>query len=107
MIPTYTAKPGRRYRYYVCRTARQKGWSACPTKSVPAPVIEDAVLDQLRNALRDDATREKLNVPDAQWQSFEQDQGELVRALVTQVTYDGKSGAVSLKLRRSEANHGD
>jgi hypothetical protein len=107
MIPTYTAKPGRRYRYYVCRTARQKGWSACPTKSVPARMIEDAVLDQLRNTLSDGATREKLNVPDAQWQSFEQDQGELVRALVTQVTYDGKSGAVSLKLRRSEANHGD
>ncbi len=107
MIPTYTAKPGRRYRYYVCRTARQKGWSACPTKSVPARMIEDAVLDQLRNTLSDGATREKLNVPDAQWQSYEQDQGELVRALVTQVTYDGKSGAVSLKLRRSEANHGD
>src|SRR5579863_8662116 len=69
MIPTYTAKPGRRYRYYVCRTARQKGWSACPTKSVPARMIEDAVLDQLRNTLSDGATREKLNVPDAQWQS--------------------------------------
>jgi site-specific DNA recombinase len=107
MIPTYTAKPGRRYRYYVCQTARQKGWSACPTKSVPARMIEDAVLDQLRNALRDGATREKLNVPEAQWQSFEQDQGEFVRALVTQVTYDGRSGAVSLSLRRSEANHGD
>ncbi len=50
MIPTYTAKPGRRYRYYVCQTARQKGWSACPTKSVPARMIEDSVLDQLRTA---------------------------------------------------------
>jgi site-specific DNA recombinase len=50
MIPTYTAKPGRRYRYYVCQTVRQKGWSSCPTKSVPARLLEDAVLDQLRTA---------------------------------------------------------
>jgi len=63
MIPTYTAKPGRRYRYYVCRAARQNGWSSCPTKSVPARMIEDAVLDQLRTALRDNGTREKLNAP--------------------------------------------
>jgi site-specific DNA recombinase len=56
MIPTYTAKLGRRYRYYVCKTARQKGWSACPTKSVPARMIEGAVLDQLRTALRDSET---------------------------------------------------
>jgi site-specific DNA recombinase len=27
MIPTYTAKPGRRYRCYVCRSARQNGWN--------------------------------------------------------------------------------
>ncbi len=59
MVPTYTAKPGRRYRYYVCRAARQNGWSSCPTKSVPARMIEDAVLDQLRTALRASETREQ------------------------------------------------
>jgi hypothetical protein len=83
-------------------TARQKGWSACPTKSVPARMIEGAVLDQLRKALRDRETREKLNVPDTQWQSFEQDQGGLVRALVKEVTYDGTTGAVSLNLKRGD-----
>jgi site-specific DNA recombinase len=107
MIPTYTAKPGRRYRYYVCRTARQNGWSSCPTKSVPARMIEDAVLDQLRTALRDSGTREKLNVPEAQWQSFEQDHTALVRALVKDVSYDGTTGAVSLNLTRSEDTRED
>jgi site-specific DNA recombinase len=102
MIPTYTAKPGRRYRYYVCRAARQNGWNSCPTKSVPARMIEDAVLDQLRTALRDSGTREKLNVSEAQWQSFEQDRTALVRALVKEVSYDGTTGAVSLNLTRSE-----
>ena len=107
MIPTYTAKPGRRYRYYVCKSARQHGWNSCPTKSVPASMIEDAVLDQLRIALHESGTREQLNVPEVLWQSFEQDHAALVRALVKDVSYDGKSGAVSLNLTRSEDRHED
>ena len=47
MVPTYTAKPGRRYRYYVCQAARLNGWSSCPTKSVPARMIEEAVVEEL------------------------------------------------------------
>jgi site-specific DNA recombinase len=107
MIPTYTAKPGRRYRYYVCKSARQNGWNSCPTKSVQARMIEDAVLDQLRTTLRDSGTREQLNVPEALWQSFEQDHGLLVRALVKEVSYDGTTGAVSLNLTRNEDDYED
>jgi site-specific DNA recombinase len=88
MVPTYTAKPGRRYRYYVCRAARQNGWSSCPTKSVPARMIEDAVLDQLRTALRASETREQLHVSEPDWQAFEEGNFELVRALVKEVSYD-------------------
>jgi site-specific DNA recombinase len=102
MIPTYTAKPGRRYRYYVCKSARQSGWNSCPTKSVSARMIEDAVLDQLRATLREGGTREQLNVPETMWQSFEQDHGLLVCVLVKEVSYDGTTGAVSLNLTRSE-----
>ena len=107
MIPTYTAKPGRRYRYYVCKAARQNGWSSCPTKSVPADIIEDAVLDQLRVALRTTETREQLNVSEDDWQSFETRTGELVHALVKDVSYDGTTGAVSLHLGKSEARDED
>jgi len=104
MIPTYTAKRGRRYRYYVCKTARQKGWNACPTKSVPARMIEDSVVDQLRTALGAPETRERLNVPEAEWQAFDQGDRGLVRAWVTKVSYDGTTGAVSLSLRGSETS---
>jgi site-specific DNA recombinase len=107
MVPTYTAKPGRRYRYYVCRAARQNGWSSCPTKSVPARMIEDAVLDQLRTALGVQETRKQLDVSEADWQSFEEGHRDLVRAVVKEVSYDGATGAVSLHLMRSEANHED
>ena len=107
MIPTYTAKPGRRYRYYVCKSVRQNGWNSCPTKSVPARMIEDSVLDQLRTTLGDSAIREQLNVPEALWQSFEQDHGALVRAVVKDVSYDGTTGAVSLNLAKNEDDHED
>jgi site-specific DNA recombinase len=107
MVPTYTAKPGRRYRYYVCQAARQNGWSSCPTKSVPARMIEEAVLEQLRTALCASETREQLHVPDANWQTFEDGHFELVGALVKEVSYDGTTGAVSLNLMRNEASHED
>jgi site-specific DNA recombinase len=107
MVPTYTAKPGRRYRYYVCQSARRNGWSVCPTKSVPARMIEDSVLDQLRTAFTDAKTRDQLRVYDADLEAFEHDPIDLVRALVKNVSYDGKTGAVLLNLRAKEPTHED
>jgi site-specific DNA recombinase len=52
MHHTYTAKGGRRYRYYVCHTAQQRGWDACPSKSLPAQQIEDSVADHVRELAR-------------------------------------------------------
>jgi len=48
MIHTYTMRNSKRYRYYVCYNAQQKGWKNCETKSVPAQAIESAVLDSIR-----------------------------------------------------------
>jgi hypothetical protein len=82
-----------------------KGWSACPTKSVPARMIEDSVVDQLRTALGALETRERLSVSEADWQAFDQGDRGLVRELITKVSYDGTIGAVSLSLRESEPSH--
>jgi site-specific DNA recombinase len=49
MVHTYTVKNSRRYRYYVCLTAQQRGWDACPTKSVAAQEIEDAIVGRIRH----------------------------------------------------------
>ena len=104
MIATYTAKLGRRYRYYVCQAARQNGWNSCPTKSLPAGMIEDSVVTQLRIALSADETREQLDILENDWQLFEQgDPHALVRAVVEEIGYDGATGAVSLKLGTSQA----
>jgi len=48
MIHTYTMQRSKRYRYYVCYNAQQKGWTNCETKSVCAEAIESAVLDSIR-----------------------------------------------------------
>lgn len=48
MMHTYTMRNLKRYRYYVCYNAQQKGWQNCETKSVPAQAIESAVLDSIR-----------------------------------------------------------
>jgi site-specific DNA recombinase len=48
MMHTYTMRNSKRYRYYVCYNAQQKGWKNCETKSVPAQAIESAVLDSIR-----------------------------------------------------------
>ena len=53
MVHTYTVKGQRRYRYYVCLTAQQQGWKACPTKSVSANDIEQSVVEQIRSIGKD------------------------------------------------------
>jgi site-specific DNA recombinase len=48
MLHTWTVRRGRRYRYYVCLTAQQRGWKACATKSVNAHKIEQSILERIR-----------------------------------------------------------
>jgi site-specific DNA recombinase len=48
MIHTWTKKDNRLYRYYVCVKAQQRGWNNCPTRSVSAPALESAVVEQIR-----------------------------------------------------------
>lgn len=100
MMPTYTMKGNRRYRYYVCRVARHESWQACPTKSVAATLIEDSVVGQLRAALDRKLTRQQLKVPESEWRAFQSGETELlVRALIERVELDAVIGKASLKLR--------
>lgn len=55
MAHAYTRKGGKRYRYYVCRNAQQRGWSSCPSRSLNAHDIESAVVEHIRGIGRNDA----------------------------------------------------
>ena len=48
MTHTYVRKKQTLYRYYVCNTAHQRGYNACETGSVPAPLLEGAVVAKVR-----------------------------------------------------------
>jgi len=52
MTHTYTNKENRVYRYYVCINAHKRGWNRCSTRSVSAPELEAAVIDQIRGFAR-------------------------------------------------------
>ena len=88
MVPTCTRKNHRQYRYYVCLEAQKQGWASCPSKSLPAHRIEEAVWQQIRErglAAEQSAGRQALE------------------ALVERIDFDGRSGRVTIRLRPAEA----
>jgi site-specific DNA recombinase len=59
MVHTWTRKGGRLFRYYTCSAAQKRGWSTCPTKSVPADRIEEFVVNQIRVIGKDPELRRR------------------------------------------------
>jgi site-specific DNA recombinase len=61
MVHTYTLKPNQhKYRYYLCTTAQKKGYRECPTGSLNAQAIENAVIGHLKLICADTSIREKM-----------------------------------------------
>jgi len=126
MTHTYAQKKGKPlYRYYVCINAHQRGWNRCETRSVSAPELERAVVDQIRGfaqrpeilsevlrRLEQDSQqgggtsnpttepgdiREALAKFDPLWEQLNAwEQERFIRALVKEVRYDGPSGTVTV-----------
>ena len=121
MVHTYTQKDARLYRYYVCVKAHQRGWAQCSTRSVSAPELEQAVVDQIRGIGRNpmmltavmkhldesgfgDVPREDvaqaLREFDGLWRQLPpREQEQLIKTLVETVTYDGQTGTVTVSFR--------
>lgn len=126
MVHTYSRKKDTRYRYYVCITAHQRGWNACVTKSVPAPVLEGAVVENLRRFVQqpamlsgvlrrleevrreanETAMAEPAEVQDALlkfdplWEQLTTSEKErFIRALISEVRYDGTTEMVTVGFR--------
>jgi site-specific DNA recombinase len=60
MTHTYVNKKDRLYRYYVCVKAHQRGWAQCETRSVSAPALENAVIEQLRGIASNPQMTQKI-----------------------------------------------
>jgi hypothetical protein len=103
MIATYSTRSQRRYRYYVCQTAREKGWKFCQTKSVSADLLEASIAIQLRSQLSAAQTRQVFKVSDSQWQALVRADADVIpgviQSLIERIDYDGPTGAVAVTLR--------
>ncbi len=53
MSHTFTSKGTRRYRYYACIKAQKRGWTTCPSKSIPAGELEKFVVERIRHVSQD------------------------------------------------------
>jgi site-specific DNA recombinase len=62
MTHSFSCKGNKRYRYYVCGTAIQRGWSECLAPSVPAGEIERFVVEQIRTIGKDPALLKQTTI---------------------------------------------
>ena len=121
MVHTYTKKDTRIYRYYVCVKAHQRGWTQCATRAVSAPELEQGVIEQIRgigmNPVMLTAVMKQLEESgsgdvargevaqalrefDGLWRQLPpREQEQLIKALVETVSYDGRTGTVSVCFR--------
>jgi len=124
MTHTYTNKEKTIYRYYVCAVAHQHGWNKCPTRSISAPELEGAVVDQIRGFARQPAVLSEVlrcleqdrkpNAPMAEpeqvqlallkfdplWEQLTvAERVKFLRELVSEVRFDGGSQTVTVGFR--------
>ncbi|MCX5709689.1 MAG: recombinase family protein [Candidatus Omnitrophica bacterium] len=97
MFHTYTLKhKTHKYRYYVCTNAAKRGYNACPTKSVNAQAIEDAVVGCLKKLFaeerkgKDEQNKQEIEaLLSPVWDTlYPQEKRRILKALVKTVDYD-------------------
>lgn len=90
MTHSFTVKDRRRYRYYVCVKAQQRGWKTCPAPSIPADEIEKFVVEQIQEIGHDP---------------------EVIREVIQQASRQSKEGLSRLEKERAgleeQRNHLD
>ncbi|MGB9458232.1 MAG: recombinase family protein, partial [Bryobacteraceae bacterium] len=96
MVYSHAAKGDRKYPYYVCRNAQQKGWAVCPSKSLPAQAIEESVLGRIRQAQGGDGDS-------TGWEQMDREmQRKAIEAIVERVGYNGTTRQISIRFRARE-----
>ena len=93
MFHTYTIKQNKhKYRYYVCSTAQKKGHKECPTGSLNAQAIENAVIGQLKLicAKTDHPDKSAVDaITSPVWDGlFPEEKRKILKSLLERVEYD-------------------
>jgi len=96
MSSSQTTKGTRRYRYYVCRQAQQRGWQTCPAPARPAGPSEDLVVAQITQLAPPDA----VDAFRAAWQALPlAEQTCLLERLVERIDYHAAQQTVAIAFR--------
>ena len=90
MIPVHVGRHGHRYRYYVCRTRNKGSANPCPSRSLPAQDIDDAVFRQVSSG-------ESGGLP-----TDLSAQIEFLQQRIERVGYHGASGKVNIRFRQEQ-----
>ena len=100
MCHTYAKKGNRKYLYYVCLDAMKRDRKDCPTRSVSAGKIEEAVLGFLRQLHREPTLSEKTWAGLTLLEKIEQ-----VKSVLKEADYSAKSGILGLVLHNDSQRH--
>lgn len=101
MIPTYTAKCNRKYRYYVCANAQKFGYENCPTRSVRADEIEKAVIGCVRKIVAENSLVQADIVKSELWDAlFPQEQRRILNMIIERIDYCRPDGDLSIILNQ-------
>ncbi|MCG8409281.1 MAG: recombinase family protein [Phycisphaerales bacterium] len=105
MVHSTANRTHRKHRYYVCSHAQKHGHNVCPTKSVNAHSIEQAVLDKLRQLPVDLKTLAASPLAETAGLFgsksellLVEDQARLLRRVMDRVAYDGRTKRLSIDL---------
>ena len=110
MFHTYTLKNGsHKYRYYICSNAQKRGYDSCPTKSLNAQSIENAVIDNLKTMLSGKDISEHPNKQEVValispiWDTlYPEKKREILKALIKEVDYSQDSKKLGIALNGSK-----
>jgi site-specific DNA recombinase len=107
MIHSWTRRSGRLHRYYVCSKAQKRGWSTCPTKSVPAAEIESFLVERIRSTdpgcfqdvqARENATRALAALAPIWDVLLAPEKERVLQLLIEGIDYDGNRLQVRFRI---------
>jgi len=110
MFHTYTMKKGRhKYRYYLCSNTQKRGYDSCPTKSINAQSIEDAVIERLKAMFSAKNVSEHPNRQEVEavlspiWDTlYPEKKRGILKTLIKEVDYSQDSKKLGIALNGSK-----
>jgi site-specific DNA recombinase len=99
MTPTYASKNGgRRYGYYVCTNALQRGRTGCPSRLLPGAAIEQWVLQRLQEVAREADAKQTSSFAELDdWEKMSaEERRQMLHSWIERVNYDGTKSKAAI-----------